>query len=290
MAVEKGAQNLIKSTIGAVTKAVLCIRNANRVGSLDPENPDKEAINQGIADAVEIEKDLMEKANEALKGGVVSEYSDIKGMVEDNGYIAIEVEYNPSSLRLDTTAGRQMKYSGDGGNTQLQQYDAPPSTTLSFELLFDDVNNMDAFMLGDNPITNFSASNTINAVSSAVKGKYSVQDQIDGLLALLTIEPARHVIFFWGAMCFRGQVTSVSASYTMFNKKGYPVRGKVSMQIRQGEDHEALTESDKLPKYNYNEKYWMDAFDATFREKSLGEKIQGGAEKALNNSLLNLKL
>ena len=290
MAIEKGAQNLIKSTIGAVTKAVLCIRNANKVGNLDPIKPDKDAINQGIADAVEIEKDLMKKADEALKGGVVSEYSDIKGMVEDNGYIAIEVEYNPSSLRLDTTAGRQMKYSGDGGNTQLQQYDAPPSTTLSFELLFDDVNNMDAFMLGDNPITNFSASNAINAVSSAVKGKYSVQDQIDGLLALLTIEPARHVIFFWGAMCFRGQVTQVSAAYTMFNKKGYPIRGKVSMQIRQGEDHEALTESDQLPKYNYNEKYWMDAFDATFKNKSLGDKIQGGVEKAFNNSFLNLKL
>ena len=290
MAVEKGAQNLIKSTIGAVTKAVLCIRNVNKVGDLDPDKPDKEAINQGIADAVEIESDLMKKADEALKGGVVSDYNDIKGVAEDNGYIAIEVEYNPSSLRLDTTAGRQMKYSGDGGNTQLQQFDAPPSTTLSFELLFDDVNNMDAFMLGDNPVTNFSASNMINAVSSAVKSKYSVQDQIDGLLALLTIEPARHVIFFWGSMCFRGQVTQVSAAYTMFNKKGYPVRGKVSMQIRQGEDHEALTENDKLPKYNYNEKYWMDAFEATFKKKSLGEKIQGGVEKAFNNSLLNLKL
>jgi len=290
VAIEKSAQNLLKSTIGAVTKAVLCIRNANQVGNLDPENPDKEAIEKGIKDAVEIENQLMEKASAALKGGVVSEYSDIKGMVEKNGYIAIEVEYNPSSLRLDTTAGRQMKYSGDGGNTQLQQYDAPPSTTLSFELLFDDVNNMDSFMLGDNPITNFSASNTINAVSSAVKGKYSVQDQMDGLLSLLTIEPARHVIFFWGAMCFRGQVTQVSAAYTMFNKKGYPVRGKVSMQIRQGEDHEALTESDQLPKYNYNEKYWMDAFESTFTEQSLGDKIQSGIGKATNNSLLNLKL
>ncbi len=290
MAVDKGIQNLYRSVFGNISKAVLCIRATDKLGKLDPMTVDKDAIDAGISDAIELEGELMDKAARALDGGDVAEYSDIKDDAESNGYIALEVEYNPSSLRLDTTAGRQMKYSNEGGNTQLQQFDAPPSTTLSFELLFDDVNNMDSFMAGDNPFTGFSASNTINAISSAVKRKYSVQDQMEGLMALLTIEPARHVIFFWGTMCFRGQVTQASATYTMFNKKGYPVRGRLSMSIRQGEDHESLEDDEKLPDFDYDESYWMDAFEETFKEKSLADKIMGGISQGTNNSLLNLKL
>ncbi len=290
MAIANAVQNTMLSAIGSVNRAVLCIRAVGSLGEVKPFGEVKdgkpqmsEDAKKGVADAIELEGELKKKATAALEGDGVAGFAEIKKESEKHGYIALGVQYNPTSLRLDTTAGKQMKYSGDASNPQLQQYKAPSSTTLSFELLFDDVNNMDAFAVSDNPITGLTVSNAVNAVTSAVKGKYSVQSQMEGLLSLLTIEQARHVIFFWAGMCFRGEVTAVSTTYTMFNKKGYPIRGKLGMQIRQGD--RGYEEN-----YNYDESYWIDAFEQTFRDKKTSEKVMGGISMATNNAFLNLKL
>ncbi|MCR4591191.1 MAG: hypothetical protein K5668_10275 [Lachnospiraceae bacterium] len=289
MAVGKLFQNLGRSVTGGVNKAVLCIRAVNSLGQIraldtKKKEPPPEVLT-AIEDIKKVEDKLMKKAEASLKGKAVATYSDVADAAEGNGYIALEVQYNPTSLRLDTSAGRQYKYSGDASATQLQKHDAPSSTTLSFEILFDDTNNMDAFMLGDNPLTNASISNIKNTVSSVVKRKYSVQEQMDGLMSLLTIEQARHVIFFWGDLCFRGEVIQVNSTYTMFNKKGYPIRGKLGIQIRQGDGSDAAVGMEK--KFNYDESYWIKAFEMTFTDKAGGASI---FSKATNNSLLNLKL
>lgn len=290
-------QNFVQSTIGHASKAVLCIRAVESLGPIkvfdpkkDLKTPPKE-VKDAIEDIKKVEDKLMEKAKDALNGKAVIRWDEM-GFVENNGYIALGVQYNPTSLHLDTTAGRQMKYSGEAGNTQLQQYDAPASTTLSFELLFDDCNRMDAFMMSENPVTNLSISNVYNfttdIVRNAMGNKYSVQQQMEGLLSLLTIEQARHVIFFWAGMVFRGEVTNVTTNYTMFNKKGYPIRGKLGIQIRQGDGTKEAGGPDKT--YAFNEDYWKDAFDQTFKEPGMADKIMGGIGKGTNNSLLNLKL
>ena len=179
----------------------------------------------------------------------------------------------------------KMNYSGEAGSPQVQQYTAPASTTLSCELLFDNVNNMDAFMVGDNPITGMTASNIKNAAMSAFKGEYSVQRQMEGLISLLSVPSARHVIFYWGAMCFRGEVTEVTTKYTMFNKKGYPIRGTAGIQIRQGDGSPGAREPDLA--YRYDDSYWDDSFKKTFTDEGKG---QSAWKAATNNSLLNLKL
>ena len=137
-------------------------------------------------------------------------------------------------------------------------------------------------MLSDNPLTGASVSNLANTATSVTKKNYSVQRQMEGLLSLLTINPARHVIFFWGNMCFRGDVTRVTTAYTMFNKKGYPIRGRVGMSIRQGS---AANEADAASRYD--DSYWNNAFDKTFTDK--GNPVSKW-KQATNNSLLNLKL
>lgn len=274
---------------GNINKAVLCIRAVNSLGEIraldtKKKEPPPEVLT-AIQDIKKIEDQLMKKAENSLNGKKVTTYSDIDGIAGNNGYIAIEVQYNPSSMRLDTSAGRQYKYSGDAGSTQLQKHDAPSSTTLSFELLFDDFNNMDAFMLSDNILTGASVSNLKNTVSSVKKSKYSVQQQMEGLISLLTIEQARHVIFFWADMCFRGEVIQVNNTYTMFNKKGFPIRGKLGMQIRQGDGSDAAIGMEK--KFSYDETYWTKAFNMTFTDNPTGAST---FSKATNNSLLNLKL
>ena len=280
-------QNLGGSVTGNIVKAVLCIRSPDKLED-EAEVAPKELSKKeqaAIESVANLNTALMEKAEASLAGAKASGFDDLKGSAHDHGYICLEVQYNPNTIRLDTTAGRQVNYRGEHADVDVQKYIAPASTTLSCELLFDDVNNMDAFMIGDNPITGLSVSNVKNAISSAGKGKYSVQTQMEGLLSLLTISQARHVIFFWGDMCFRGEMTQVTTSYTMFNKKGYPVRGKVGIQIRQGDGTADATGLEKL--YSYDEKHWQKAFDATFTEDG---DSQSDWRDYTNNGLLNLNL
>ncbi|MCR5775357.1 MAG: hypothetical protein K6G42_09765 [Lachnospiraceae bacterium] len=289
----KAMQNLGRSFTGANVKAVLCIRKVENVEA-KAQDVNKDSIDgrkytmsdsekSAIDDVYEINKQLMKRADQSLSGKkAVATFSEIKAEAEKHKYIALEVQYNPSSMRLDTIAGQQKKYNGDAGKTQMEKFFSPSVTTLSCDLLFDDFNNMDAFMLSDNALTGATAANLAStAVSMARGSKFSVQRQIEGLIALLTIPEARHVIFYWGDMCFRGEVNEVNARYTMFNKKGNPIRGMVGLQIRQGDNN------DEYEAYRYDETYWYKAFDSTFTEKSI---VSSTFSKATNNSLLNLKL
>jgi len=289
----KSIQNLAGSVTGNNVKAVLCIRKVRQ--PIDQENndgidalgDDPESVTN---DVNQLNKKLLKKAEASLKGKAVATWNDISSMAGDHNYIAIEVQYNPSSLRLDTKAGEQKDFSVEKGRTNLSLYNAPSQTTLSLELLFDDTNNMDAFMVGDNPITGLTASNVAEYGKSAaknLKGGFSVQRQMEGLLSLLAVPTARDVIFFWGDMSFHGQVTEVDEQYTMFNKKGHPVRGTVRLTIQQGD---SLSGDNSVKKNEYDDRYWEQAFDETFSEQGTGGSMLDKANKFTNNTMLNLKL
>lgn len=292
----KAFQNFTGSLTGNNTKAVLCIRKV-KIQSIDQnDNSGIDALSSSMEsvdkDISQLSNQLMQKAENSLKGKKVTTWEDISRISGSYNYTAIEVQYNPSTIRLDTVAGKQMNFNSNKGHVDLQEYKAPSSTTLTLELLFDDTNNMDAFMVGDNPITGMTVANvkdTATSVIKNVKGGFSVQRQIQGLLSLLAIPAARDVIFFWGDMSFHGQVTEVQAAYTMFNKKGHPIRGKVMLSIRQGdmasEEKRAKNKNDK-----YDMQYWDKAFDETFQEAGTGGGILDTVNKFTNNSMLNLKL
>lgn len=291
----KMGQNLLSSATGNIAKAVLVIRKIDVEEGERETTIDQVAVKdiKGSIDELAgaagrpggINGDLMKLAKKTLDNGKVASFSDITSKLQNKHFIALELQYNPTSIRLDTTAGRQMSYSGGAGATQVQQYTAPASTTLSCELLFNDVNNMDAFMLNDNPLTGMTASNIKNAVTSAAKGDYSVQRQMEGLLSLLSVPSARHVIFYWGALCFRGEMTEVTTRYTMFNKKGFPVRGTANIQIRQGDGSPDATDPDRA--YRYDDSYWDASFKKTFTDQGPGASV---FDQVTNNSFLNLKL
>jgi hypothetical protein len=101
---------------------------------------------------------------------------------------------------------------------------------------------------------------------------------------MLTLDSARNVIFFWADMSFRGEVTALSTTYTMFNKNGYPVRGKVGMTIRQGDSSDDTYDREKIR--DYDETYWNNAFDRLFTDDIKGTSTLD----KLSNNLLNLKL
>ena len=269
-------QQVLSSISGNIPKAILCVRKMDEEDSV--KNTAKAAGN--------LQKKLLESTKKALASQTFSSLTKPESLMTGSGYLALEVQYNPSSIHMETQAGRQVQYSGgdlgSGSNNQIVQVVQPVSTTMSLQLIFDDMNPSDAFMLENTALT---VGNVTSEIGNAVrnkKGAYSVQAQIDGLIALLTQDETGQVIFFWAKMCFRGELTSVNTRYTMFNKVGNPIRGVVDLTIRQGDE----------PQYGYDEIYWDQVFTKAFgkAEENVTSGIKNAFSKATNNNFLNLNL
>ncbi len=288
-------QNLGRSLSGNVIRGIIAFRDPEGLikdGKVTPDKPDEDF--KGIA---KINEKLLEAAEKIMKkGSATMSFDEVAKIVEaDTGvegqkYFPIPVQYNPSSIRLYTSVGKQYGRSGTGMDTEQTTFDAPPSTTLSCELLFDDTNIQDAFMLDSNPVTNLSFGNVYSAIKSASKGKYSVKAQIDIFLALFALPQAKQVIFFYGNMSFRGEIVGADARYTMFNKKGNPIRGTIALEIRQGSKDSSKPQQGKQNFGGYNEAaaYWNRAFDRCFGEA--GVNSEAGGRSNGGNALINLKL
>ena len=274
-------QNLGRSLTGNIVKAVICVRDPAKVK--EKEKDSQEDIKDAKAKMVDLDKKLLEETKKKLNAkSAVMTYDDLKKQTDKSGFIPIEVQYNPGSIRLSSSAGLQYDRSGEGAQTQAQAHETVPSTTLSCELLFDDTNVQDAFMLENNPVTNLSTGNVYNAVKSGVHGKYSVQSKVEGFISLFAVPQAKEVIFFWANMCFRGEMTGAEVRYTMFNKKGYPIRASVNISIRQGSRDE----------FKVDKEYWNWAFDRAFGKAGVNSETAGKStlDNVMSNNLLNLKL
>lgn len=278
------AENLVNSLSGNVPKAVLCVRNIKTLKQVTPKDTPEEMLRKkkaNMADTLEkannLQKSLMEATAGALSGTLSSEARDSL-MGQDKAYLAMEVQYNPSSIHMQTTTGSQLEYSGGNmgnmSNNMIIQNVVPTSTTMNVQLIFDEVNIYDAFMVNN-------VNSPVGAVTQAVKYAadkgHSVQHQIEGILSLLTMDVTRQVVFYWAKMCFRGELTAVQAHYTMFNKSGNPIRGVVNLSIRQGEQAEF-----------YDPAYWEKAYDNLFKKGKANGKST--FSKATNNNVLNLNL
>lgn len=265
---------------GNIPKAILCVPDISKDKDL--------TVEQAIKNSDALRSDLIESGDGQ---GIMESFKNLAGRdttktIHKKNYLALEVQYNPSSIYLETVAGTQMNFSagnmGDASTSQLRQNYEPVATTLSVQLLFDAVNAQDSFMISN------LAPNIGNAVGAAMdivntlKDGYSVKPQMDGIMSLLTRTYTRHVLFFWAKMCFRGELSSVSSHYKMFNTTGSPVRGEIRLTIRQSED----------PAAKFENMYWEKAFTKAFGDSGLSSLTKAGNKGAgiINNSVLNLNL
>ena len=278
-------QDAVSSLTGNLPKAILCVRDLSQAQGGEKGDAAKKAS--------DLQKRLLKSTEDALNGllednrGGSQTFRSLtgkNGAMAGSGYLALEVQYNPSSISMSTQAGKQVQYSGgslgQGGANQITQIVQPVSTTMSFQLVFDDMNPQDAFVLENMAPT---AGNLVSGtadVARKVRGAYSVQAQMDGLMSLLTQPVTRKVILYWAKMCFQGELVSVSSRYTMFNKDGNPIRGMVDLTIRQGEES------------GFDVAYWDEAFTRTFGDPGTDQISgkMGMATKAMQNNLLNIHL
>ena len=281
--------NLGKGITGNISKAIIFVRNVD-------SNEPLPSLQEGKAKAEELQKKLLAETKKVLNSAGDSQslgtksFSSLtgkKGIMNNSGFIALEVQFNPSTIQIETVAGREVEYEGGklgsrSGN-QVVQIHHPASTTMNFQLIFDEVNPADAFMLENlAPTMGNMVSTGASGIKKLMHQEYTVQNKVDGFISLLTRDITRQVIFFWGKTCFAGELIGVSSKYTMFNKKGRPIRGIVHLSIRQGEDEE----------YSQQEKYWQAAFDKSFGKAGINTasgKISN-LTKATNNNFLNLNL
>ena len=278
------AENLVNSLSGNVPKAILCVRNIKTLEQITSQDGAEERLRKkraNMKDTLDAAKDLQDafmKATENALSGTVSSKARKNLLGQDQAYLAMEVQYNPSSIQMQTATGSQLDYSGGSmgnmANNMIIQNIVPTSTTMNVQLIFDEVNIYDAFMVNN---VNSPVGAVTQAAKYAVDKGHSVQHQIEGILSLLTMDVTRQVVFYWAKMCFRGELTAVQAHYTMFNKSGNPIRGVVNLSIRQGEQAKF-----------YDPAYWEKAYDNLFKKGKANGKST--FSKATNNNVLNLNL
>ncbi len=191
----------------------------------------------------------------------------------------LEVQYNPASISLQANAQpvpfQYLQSNIDSGIPAQNMRD--PSVVLTVDLYFDDMNTKDAFMIDK---LRLSAGDIVTAgagIARAIKGKsYSVMPQTNGIIAALIRDETRTVTFKWSDMSFTGELSEVSANYTMFSVSGRPVRSCVNLRITQQVSASGDTS------------YWTRAFDGAFGSSADAASSGGRSFADRYGNLLNI--
>jgi hypothetical protein len=179
---------------------------------------------------------ILAGAAQALGGGVLGSAADTLSGALSSVKDTLNVHYNPSSIRFDasadSTVAKLLENHMDSSIPSSQKREA--SIVMSVDLIFDAVNNLDAFHEDKFKIAPSNFISAGAAIATNVFGDgYSVLKETQGLVALMTDNETRRVAFAWSEMCFTGFVQQVQAKYTMFSPSGKPIRSKVALSLMQ---------------------------------------------------------
>ena len=277
-----GVAAMAQSALGNIPKALLCAPSAEYMelyanASLIPPVGGKSAT-EAMDKMMLKNADLVQKQMYvAAKGGKAAEDLMMEA-IKTNNYCAMEVQYNPSSLYFTSQEGYSYDVSDGGLGGQARQVSttkAPSSVTLGCELIFDAMNKDDAFGITDQGITPDHILSLGIDTAVQMRGGYSVSEHVNAIIACLFSSMTRQVIFYWGGMSFRGELTAVTARYTMFNKDGNPIRAHVQIEIYQkNEDN------------TYDQTQYQEAFAETF--KSPASASASKISSVLNNNMTSI--
>ncbi len=286
MGVFSDTADLIK---GKAPKAMIFVqkRSASSVPGLQGEDA-KNAINESVAALKALAKKKKAGKVSSRMGKAAGQVMDVDTLGElfeadaaqmketetnmaEKNFLKMEVQYNPNSLTFSTAAGRQRDFRamGDAGAQQLVTMERKATTFMSVQLVFEDVNSQDAFIRENlNPNIGNVKDMAANLITKAAGG-YSIKEKVEGLISLLISNRTRNMVFVWADMFFHGQLNSVDANYTMFNKKGEPIKATVNLSLRQAASSQG---------YATDNEYWDEAFKAAFVDRSMGGNLANVGE------------
>lgn len=287
-------------------KAILYIYLVDLSGKKDTTMTEvKDILKDETNSLNKLQKDLLKKTKgklslssigDGLGGAIKDQFNALKpganspdniGQVDSahSEFVKFKVQYNPATIRLYSVNGKVQSRKGQEGIDELKVYSFSGKSKLSFDLIFDDCDNMNAF--GLNEIANANVTTAINKGLNAWSSgglTHSVRKKMDAIMSLLSSAATQQVVFFWANMAFRGTITDVGNKFTMFNPEGNPIRGEMHLELTQDKQFEDL---------QYDESYWENAFTKCFKPKSGLAGAAGGVSltnKLTNNNLINLSL
>lgn len=267
-------QDMGSSMTGSIHKAILCVPRVEFTAAA------QESLNSGVLDrmkayeegsgkvaamaAMQLQNDMRSRASST------DSYQRLKQLAGKE-YCTMQVQYNPASITIDSAAGSIPETNmGDAGTNDDTQIVNPPKTTMTVSLIFDAVNDKDAFQWEKYRL---SIGDLEAGVMAAVKNSsYRVDKQVNALLALTLHGAVRHVVFHWSNLSFAGELTGVTANYTMFNPAGRPVRADVQLTIKENDVGDCST----------GEAYWDDAFNRLFPKEGEGYHSKSRLDVAPN--------
>lgn len=125
----------------------------------------------------------------------------------------IVLQFNPSEYAYSKSA--RYSASGEGDNADSVQYMGTREGSLSLSLQFD--------------------TSAISNVASTSREATSVAKKTGQIEKLAQVESSLHrppeVTFIWGDISYKGFVTSVKTTFTLFNRSGTPIRAKLDLTI-----------------------------------------------------------
>lgn len=252
------ASSVLNSVLGSTAKAALliyrptkefytCMEQLRKIGITTVDDPlekttvkaaraafmaSMHTINSGIMMAGGIAAsslyDAVMGSNKVAKEVVTS----LMNSEMMKGFKYYEFQYNPETIDMTSQQGSFMSRQGapESGLNQLSMTNIDAETRMHFKVIFDQVNNHDAFMANK---LNLTSGADILSTITMLCNTYSVQGDVDGLLAITTQTVTRRVVFCFGTMFFAGELENVQARYTMFSPSGRPIAAEVEFSIRQ---------------------------------------------------------
>lgn len=149
----------------------------------------------------------------ATSGGNVAK-AEIRGIEGGGGF---KVQFNPTNFQFDKQV--QWKEHEEQGQEATLEFQKNSPANLSFELTFDTTGS-DSDVRGA----------WVEPLLNLTKPEFTPQD---GVASGLDKKRPPKVSFTWGEFVFLGVIENVSVTYIMFSPKGYPVRAKVQVKMKE---------------------------------------------------------
>ncbi|WP_130861745.1 CIS tube protein [Bacilliculturomica massiliensis] len=157
-----------------------------------------------------------------ILSAVNSAKTALSGMMNNKAKFKIEgdalplyVQFNPESYSISETV-EYNQVSAQGTNSDVTQYVGSVKSVASLSFYFDT----------DSVLATSVSQSKIATDVSALTVKFSALLKVDG-----NLHRPPCVTFSWGSISITGVVVKVDTSFTMFDKKGVPVRAKVDCTL-----------------------------------------------------------
>lgn len=156
-----------------------------------------------------------------------------------------EVQFNPSDIEIEGMGGGRVATTAYNvaddkdrmSSGSITYGPAPVRINFNVRLLFDKMDANESFLSAK---LNIAPSEMVKSAAQLVQSgvnkvtgseSFSVQQEVEALMAALRSPYTRTISFYWGDMVYCGVLNRVSAQYVMFNSAGEPVRAYVQLSL-----------------------------------------------------------